>query len=123
MIAAAPSPWKIQAVLIACGLALAVGLFGGAWFCHLYYSPRLDLEKTRSNVLRESIDAQNTAIQDLEKAGRARDARNKAAMAEANKRREAAEQAAQELLSMPAPPPGTDTCKAASELIRRELSK
>ncbi len=103
-------------------VALSVGVALGGWLGHLFYSPRLELAQANVKSLGEKIDEQNTAITQLQDDAKEREKRAKTAIAAAEAKRREAELSAAALLAESVPD-GADPCQAASDLIRRELSK
>lgn len=112
----------LQTAGIAGTAGLVLGLAIGAWGTHEFYAPRLALAENQVQTLGDRVDEQNTAIEGLNKAAKARAAAAKKAVDEA--RAEAAREFDESLRILTLqPPPGIDRCAAASALVRQELAK
>lgn len=108
-------------VLMAAGV-FAAGLGLGGYLAHDWYAPRLELAEHRASVLKEALDTQNTAVEDLKAKSEANAKRAAKALAAAEQARLDAERAALDIMVLPAPE-GADRCVSASALIRKELAK
>lgn len=103
--------------------ALVLGLVLGGWGAHEFYAPRLELAERKVKDLGEKLDEQNQAVTKLEEETKALNERARRAQATAAKLRAELDRSAGEIIMLPPPPPGEDHCKAARDLIRRELAK
>lgn len=124
-----PSVLSLKVGAIACAAALAIGAATGGWLAHLFYAPRLELAATklrqaneRIETLGKDIERQNKAVSELQAAAKERAAQAEKALQAAQAARDQAEADAQQLLSL-RPPAGVEVCKAASDLIRKELGR
>ena len=117
-----PGTFTLQATAIAGAAALVVGLAGGAYASHAYYSPRLELAKSQVDQWEHKVDDQNKAIDDLRVAAKQRDDAASAAVAAAHVEAVKFQTRAQRVLATQKPA-GKDDCTAAADLIAQELGK
>lgn len=102
--------------------ALVVGLGVGGGLAWGWFSPRLDLERQRAAGLAGQLTQQNEAIEALEKSSGERQKLISQLLARAEKERERADRAVEDLRRRPQPV-GTDACAAAGALITEELAR
>lgn len=107
---------------IAGAAGLLVGFAVGAWVTHEFYAPRLALAESRVEILADTLDGQNKAVERLEEAAKNRAAAAKKAVEDARLEAQKEFEEALGILTQQ-PPPGVDRCTAASALVRQELAK
>lgn len=124
-----PDVFGLKEAAIIGAIALGVGLVGGGYVAHLYYSPRLELKDTqlqqangRIQALGQDIKDQNDALDKIQLAASDRAKKAEAALKKAQIQRDKAEKDAADIMAAQ-PAPGEDRCTAASELIRKELGR
>ena len=108
---------------IAGAAGLLAGFAVGVWVTHEFYAPRLELAENKVKDLGQKLQEQNDAVAKLEQETKDLTERARKAQARAAKLRAELDKMADDIITLPPPPPGEDHCKAASDLIRRELSK
>lgn len=119
---AIPGTFTLQATLIAGGVALVIGLSGGAYMTHAYYAPQLEAANHKIDQLGDDIREQNRAVQALKADGDRRKAEADAAVAAAHDAAVKSQTRAQQILGRQKPV-GQDDCQAAAALITMELGK
>lgn len=112
----------VKPAAIAGAVALIAGLALGAWGAHKFYAPRLELAESRVEVLAQTLDTQNQAVERLEEAAKKRAAAAKKAVEDARIDAQKEFEASMGILTQQ-PPSGVDRCTAASDLVRQELAK
>lgn len=117
-----PSVFGLRGLLVTFVLALIIGASGGGWALHAYYAPRLALSISQVAALGDRISEQNAGIERQVAAERERSSIAKKAIAAAQAEADRAQADVIALLQRQ-PTPGTDVCKAASDLITEELAK
>jgi hypothetical protein len=111
----------VNPALAIAAIAAGIGILLGGGAAHLYYSPRLDLERARVEQRDEKIKGQNSAVDALKAQGEQRKADAARAIDAASKIAQGREQRAAELLATPAP--AGDDCKAIDALLVQGLGK
>lgn len=113
--------------IAAAALAIAAAL--GAWACHAFYAPRLELARTNlgtcttnAAALETSLGKQNEAVIDLKAKAAQRERDAKAAVAAAAPKAESEYHKASAVMTL-RPPAGKDECKAAREAFDDELKE
>lgn len=104
------------------GAALLLGMVLGGGLANAWYSPLLELERTRVSSLAGLIKDQNEAIDSLKTASETQLKQSAEALEFARAARQAAEKSVDELRRR-RPPVGVDQCVAAQALIAEELRR